>query len=284
MESDPQGRQLVMSCGAALNHLDVALRGAGILGRIERFPMDGTPAPLAIVTVQRGHRVDSDDEALLAAIAERRSDRRPFKPADLEAFVPLILLGIDALGIAGTVLTDGSRDAVASASLMTAAVHRYDSVNHHEIHWWAGHDRASDGIPRTLLGDAATASAVVGRNFPIGSLKPSGPLADAADWLLLYAAEDSPRSWLHAGEALSSVLLRATASGFATCTVSHVFQDAESRELLRQSLPPTARVDAVPQVLVRIGAAESSPLTTSSPRRTLQDVMDTTSVPQGDRR
>lgn len=275
MESDRQGRQLVMSCGAALHHLRVALRQAGVSGSVERFPMDGTPAPLAIITVRPGHRIIDEDEALFAAIGRRRSDRRPFRASDVAVWDSSLLRDLRPFEIGGTVLTAGSRDAVASASAMTAAVHRYDSKYNHEIHWWAGHDRTSDGIPKSLLGDAAATAAVVGRGFPIGSLTPPDTLRDAADWILLYASEDSPRSWLRAGEALSSILLRATTFGLATCTVSHVLQDPESRELLRRALPPAARVSAIPQLLVRVGAAMSTPLLTTSPRRSIDDVMET---------
>src|SRR5687768_9682674 len=44
---DPMNRELIMSCGAALNHLHIAARYFGFSSKIESFPEPGFPDLLA---------------------------------------------------------------------------------------------------------------------------------------------------------------------------------------------------------------------------------------------
>src|SRR6059058_2623980 len=48
--ADPDGRDLVISCGAALHHLNVAAAGSGWKARVRRMPNPYNDAQLANVT------------------------------------------------------------------------------------------------------------------------------------------------------------------------------------------------------------------------------------------
>ncbi len=274
LRMDSQGRQLVISCGAALHHLVTALLVEGCASSIERFPLDGADAPIARVAVTSLHRPDARDIALRRAIDCRHSDRRPFRRASLRGLLDSLVPECHANGVSLIHLDGDAHAVIADAAAASAALHRYDSVYQHEIRWWAGHDRPYDGIPLSLLPDLAASQAVSGSDFPTGSLPPARAGTDEADWLLLATATDSPEAWLRSGEALSLLLLSATAMQLATCTVTHVIQDPDSRELLRHALPATsARVSLHPQILVRIGAPEFPPLPRETSRRPVDDVL-----------
>jgi hypothetical protein len=84
--TDPHARELVISCGAALHHLQVALAAEGREARVRRLPDPADPACLASVTLT-GRLPGPADTALANAIPVRRTDRRRFTswpvPAEL---------------------------------------------------------------------------------------------------------------------------------------------------------------------------------------------------------
>ena len=75
--ADPTGRNLVISCGAALHHLRVAATASGWLPEVDRLPDPADPALLARVTFTPA-RPPSTAAADLRAIQERCTDRRRF--------------------------------------------------------------------------------------------------------------------------------------------------------------------------------------------------------------
>ena len=79
---DPTGRQLILSCGAALLFLRVSLRAAGLDADIDLLP-DADPDHLARVSVRRGEAPDAEASALSAAIATRHMQRSPFEPREI---------------------------------------------------------------------------------------------------------------------------------------------------------------------------------------------------------
>lgn len=77
-------RDVLISCGAVLDHCAVALAAAGWRPHVRRFPMPDDPGHIALFEViehsaQPGHR------ELAAAIGSRRSDRREFPEVRLPA-------------------------------------------------------------------------------------------------------------------------------------------------------------------------------------------------------
>ena len=51
--TDPDGRDLLVSCGAALNHCGVALAALGWQAKIQRLPNPAQPDHLASITLHR---------------------------------------------------------------------------------------------------------------------------------------------------------------------------------------------------------------------------------------
>lgn len=81
-------RDVLLGCGAVLDHCVVALAAAGWQPRVHRFPDRTDGSHLAILEVVEQPPTQADLE-LAAAIARRRADRRPYRaepipPATLE--------------------------------------------------------------------------------------------------------------------------------------------------------------------------------------------------------
>lgn len=280
---DPVGRQLIISCGAALDHLRTAAVAFKWDPRVDEFPLPGAPQHLARVRFVYGARPRSHEFDLLTAMHHRRSDRRPFGrlPADrtvtdrMRAAAELHRTGL-------TVLSEDARLTLAKASRSSAEVRRYDSTYQAELRWWAGHSFATVGIPPESRTDTAESSRVaLARSFPTpregergvpasGSttLKPPDSV-DESTVLLLSTGSDSRMDWLRCGETLSAVLLEATAAGYASCALTHLTEQTASRALI-ESLVPNG---GVPQVLVRIGMPAEGPPPRPTPRQNVSSVL-----------
>lgn len=74
--TDPDRRDLVLSCGAALHHLRVALAARGIAADVQRLPDPEDTGHLATVLVREEQTGRDADSALYPVIALRRTDRR----------------------------------------------------------------------------------------------------------------------------------------------------------------------------------------------------------------
>ncbi|HET9876484.1 MAG TPA: NAD(P)H nitroreductase, partial [Mycobacterium sp.] len=74
---DPDGRGLILSSGAALNHCVVALAALGWQSRVRRLPDPSDANHLATIEVCR-REAEQVDVTLAAAIPRRRTDRRHY--------------------------------------------------------------------------------------------------------------------------------------------------------------------------------------------------------------
>ena len=77
--TDPDSRDLIISCGIALNHCTIALAAWGWQCKIHAFPNPADPFHLAAIEVQPWGLSDLD-AAIAAAISRRRTDRRLYSP------------------------------------------------------------------------------------------------------------------------------------------------------------------------------------------------------------
>lgn len=85
---DPDGRPLIISCGAALYHLQLAMHYFGYTDRVEFFPKQDNTDLIARITATDVHNKAEDqpkDEysSLFYAITKRRTNRSPFEQRKL---------------------------------------------------------------------------------------------------------------------------------------------------------------------------------------------------------
>lgn len=270
---DHDGRDLAISCGAALHHARVAFRGLGWRPDVHLLPNPACPDHLAVLEFAPLPRIDSHVLALVAAIAARRTDRRPYLPNPIpEPTLGRLIGAAQAEGVDCTVL----RHPVARREVLTALNHA-DSVQRRnpmyaaELAEWTGTRLgARQGVPAANV-PARSARALPGRDFGPGELDNPPPTDDGATWCLLSTAVDSATDWLRVGQALSAITLAATACGLASCPISQVAEVTLVRDVIRRAaLGDTGE----PQLILRLGW----PVTTEfpgppTPRRELADVV-----------
>ncbi|MCV7151294.1 Acg family FMN-binding oxidoreductase [Mycolicibacterium pyrenivorans] len=268
--TDPDRRELMISCGASLNHAVVALAALGWQAKIHRFPNPDDPDHLAAITLHR-HAAGETDIELAAAIAKRRTDRRNFtsRPVDLGDIAwmgaRVARMGVSLRRVETT--TDFK-------AVLTQAVweHAFDPDYAEELTMWSGRYAAAAGVPARNIPESDPRAAVPSRVFAGTALDQppqAPPEFDHGVLLALGTSADDDLSRLRAGEATSLALLTASARGLATCPVSEVLEVAETRTMVRSEIFDERYF---PQMLVRVGWAppDADPLP-ATPRRPLHE-------------
>lgn len=271
--TDPDSRDLLLSCGASLNHAVVALAALGWQAKVHRLPNPGDAEHLAAIEVYR-HPASDLDVVLAAAIPRRRTDRRLYN-AWCVPDTDVALMGARAAR-AGVMLRQVAllpklQRIVAQAVWQHATDHDYLV----ELSTWSGRHAAVAGVPARSTPPSDPTAPIPGRLFagPALAQPPDvTPEDDAATVLALGTKDDSPLARLRAGEATSLMLLTATALGLASCPVTEPLEIAETREAVKEDVFGDS---GYPQMLLRIGWApvNADPLP-ATPRRPLTDVVE----------
>jgi hypothetical protein len=272
--TDPSGREAILSCGAALDHLRVAMLAAGWRAEVERFPNPDDPDHLATIEFTSVDHVTRAQRDRANAILQRRTDRLPMgQPTYWGLFEPVLRSTVDESLVTLDVLSDDERPRLVQASQLTEALRRDDASYHAELEWWTSPFASSEGVPPSaLLSDKESGRVDVAREFPVRSHRDRRREV-GVDWskiLVLSTPEDTRADVLRCGEVLSNVLLECTMAFLTTCVLTHLIELDESREIVRGLLNNGNH----PQVLIRVGIAppmEAVPPPT--PRRRPDDVL-----------
>ena len=272
--TDRTGRESVISCGAALDHLRVAAAAAGWRAEIARFPNPNDLTHLATIEFVPQEFVTDADRARADAILNRRTDRLPFyAPEGWAVFEPILRSTLDPDKAMLYVLSDAVRPQLAEASRLTEAMRRYDTSYQEELSWWTAPFEVSEGVPYSALASAADRDRVdIARTFPSGGRQSRpGPDTDRSVIAVLCTDGDSRREALGCGEVLSDILLEATMAGLATCTLTHMTELDASRDIIRTLV----RGPGDPQLLIRIGTIPPlSDPPPPTPRRPVAEVLE----------
>lgn len=257
--TDPEGRDLYLSCGAALHHLRVALRAAGLDARVHRLTDPAVPEHLAAVEPFPRPPAD-DDLALAAAIERRRSDRRVYStwPVTDELLDDLVRAADAEDGLLQVLLGESDRWKVARLVEHAAVEQALTPGVAQETGVWTGRSRsAAEGVPAAVV-PAEPAGTIPVRHFAAGDLRQAELGRDESDGTVLAVLAtrgDGPVDQLRAGEALSAVLLAATRIGLATDPISQPLEVTTTRDELRARI---LRGAAWPQLVLRVGWAPIS--------------------------
>ncbi|WP_033085881.1 Acg family FMN-binding oxidoreductase [Nocardia seriolae] len=270
---DPHGRQLVISCGAMLDHVRTAFADRGWHAEVLRLPDPKRPDYLAAIGFRPWDEVPAELRERARAIERRRTDRLPLRaPEHWEQTLGALREVAAPYRIAVDVLAEDARPSLAAASRRFGDLRRLDLLYETELDMWTGHSDGADGVPATaLVSDTEFDRVGVGRIFPSGAPSARRPgLDDRARLVVLSTAKSSVTHWLRTGEALSAVLLRCTADGLASCALTHITELPAGRELLETLVP----YPGTPQVVIRVGEAPrgADPIE-STPRRPLDEIL-----------
>jgi nitroreductase len=270
--TDPDRRDLMISCGAALNHAVVALAAMGWQAKVHRFPNPAQLDHLAAIELAR-YAAGEVDIALAAAIPRRRTDRRHFSRWSVP-WGDIALMGARAARMGVTLRRIEMTDEFRSLLAQAVQHHANDPEYLHELAVWSGRYASTAGVPARNTPMPDSAASVPARIFAGPVLKQPHdalPASDNGVVVALGTAEDDVLARLRAGEATSLVLLTATASGLSSCPVTELLEVAETRTGLRSLAFGDGQF---PQMLVRIGWApvNAEPLP-ATPRRPVDEVV-----------
>jgi len=255
--TDPEGRLLTISCGAALHHARTALAAAGWSVHVARRPDPDQPDLLATLTITGPASVSEAATRLAGAIPLRHTDRRPVSDAPLPD-AHLNAIAAAARAHAGLqVLTHGQVPDLAAAVHRAAAVRADDPRVGAELAYWTGTPAPTGtGIPTGVLPDSSAQTTVPGRDFGRTGTLPIGSGHDrAAVYALLFGTADDPVSWLRSGEALSAAWLTATTLGVSVVPLSDVVEVTYTWQTMRHLLAGLG----CPHLVLRLGIADTEP-------------------------
>jgi nitroreductase len=274
--TDSSGREAIISCGAALDHFEVAMAAIGWTTNVDQFPNPNDLDHLASIDFGPMDYVTQGRRDRAAAILRRRTNRLPFRaPKHWASFEPVLRSSFDNDLVTLDVLADDARWRLAEASRLAEALRRYDDRYHHELLWWTAPSREFEGIPQSaLLSEPDDRRVDVNRRFPIDPLdeRSSEGTYDQAKILVLSTPGDARVDALNCGEALSAILLECTMAGLATCPVTHITELEAGRDIIRDL---TVGPGATPQVLIRVGIEpQGEPTPKPTPRRPVCEVLE----------
>lgn len=266
---DPLGRNLVISCGAALDHLRVAAAAFGLEAQIDRLP-DGPGGDLLAVVRFRPGAPSAGAAEDIAVLRARSTDRRrftswPIPPSTLESLAE-VARGRGAEAVA--VVDPGARFRL---ELLTQHAHLLRSLDPGALDEQASwvRDWGRDGIPSLVL---PTDLAPVLSRYGPGLLSETRQLLESSDGVIaIGGSSDDEPCWLRTGEALSALWLEGTRDGLSIVPLSLPVELSPVRDAVRASVLDDA---LLPHILVRIGwqAIGRSELP-RTPRRPVQEVL-----------
>ncbi|UMG91898.1 hypothetical protein [Nocardioides sp. TF02-7] len=270
---DPSGRNLVLSCGAALHHFRFAAEALGWHTTVRRLPEAAAPDLLAEVRLERtGPSPTAADD--LAVLRRRCTDRRRFTswPVPDPLLAALADEAAEEGALAEPVVDVVARFRLELLSRRAQSVRDADPLAVREQLSWVRRG-GDDGIPRAVL-PAETSSADAARRsrFGTGVLDDVRAPVESGDGVIaLGGFEDVPEEWLRAGEGLSALWLRATRDGLSVVPLTLPVEVDDVRQELRDAVLGGA---FIPHLLVRIGwqAIGRSELP-RTPRRPVDDVL-----------
>lgn len=260
--ADGTGRELLISCGAALFGVRLGMRTLRYLPAAELFPDPGQPDILARVRIVGEAPITRHEAELLAAVPHRHTHRGPFTPGDVS---PRLIAGMQmdaAAERAGLTVLRGP-DQVAFVAQLVLRAAREQAVSPEladETRSWVRSDATSarDGVPAFALAQESGCEAVeLGwlpqRDFGIRGTAPVGGVPPAMT-AVLTTAEDSPADWIQAGQALHRMLLRAATRWVFASLQSQPAESARERVALRAGLG----LAGYPQLVLQFGRANTA--------------------------
>jgi nitroreductase len=274
---DPAGREMLISCGAALFGLRLAMRSQGYLPAVHLLPEPGRLRLLARVTLGAGGRpMTADEQRLLEAVPHRHTHRGAFDPVPLPAgLLPRLQHDAVAEGAALEIIDPGL--AYQRLSDIVAAAGRrldLDPRGRAEVRRWSRRagSAARDGIPaaafaartREQRGRLRQRDFDLGRGIGLLSAGEPGPAVTA----VLLTAGDRRADWLHAGQALHRMLLHAASAWVFASLYTQPLEAAPIRALIRERLA----LPGAPQMLLQLGVARTTRATARRPPGELIDL------------
>ena len=275
LRMDPLGREMLISCGAALFGLRLAVRSLGYMPVVELLPDRAHLRLLARVRLGAVAPMTALERRMLEALPHRHTHRGPFAPGPLpDGLLPG--LQHDALAEGAELVLVDQAIAYRKLADIADAVSRKQDRNpaaRAEVRRWSRDlgDPAHDGVPAHTFpahadhgpGRLAQRDFDLGRG--LGLLPASGPPPAAT--AVLITRGDGRADWLRAGQALHRLLAHAAGSWVFASLHTQPLEAEVSRDLIRERLA----LPGDPQMLLQLGLAHTAHATA---RRSPADLIE----------
>lgn len=278
---DPDGRQLTISCGAAVFYARLALRLQGLDTEIE--VLDGAADPsgdlVARLTPVPGAPVTPAERAMAEEATRRHTQRGPFRDEPVgPASIAEVRRAAEAEGAWVRMLTE-TAEQIALAVLLNRAeeAETADDAYRAELATWTHRpEEGADGVPADALPEDVRArhTTVRVRDFALEGDRAGEPSDDSGDApaverpvvAVIGTQDDGVLDWVVAGQAMAHLLLRAAADGVQASPLGQVIDVPWARTRLGVELGAIGH----PQMVLRLGYGTPGPAT---PRREVGDVL-----------
>ncbi len=288
--ADASGREMLISCGAALFNARLAVRARGYLPQTRLLPDPALPLLIARLSWAARQPVTDYELQLLRQVTRRRTHRGGFDPLPLSArLLAEITAAVARDGAALRIISEpGSRAVLASEVESAEARQHADSRYVQELASWVAPPGSirRDGLPHTAyparpehtVPDFPGRDFARGRHWGLPRFGSATASHSAGVACLITTTRDRPVDWITAGQALQRLLLTCASCGVAAAMHSQPLELAVPRQRIRALLCE----GDYPQLVLRLGSVTQ---TGASVRRPLGSVLHLKSAntgPDGD--
>ena len=253
--ADPYGREMLISCGAALYTLCLATRQSGRRPEVRIMPDPEEPGLVAEVDIGPPHATTAEERRMHEQIKRRRGHRGGFRPGGLppgllqalrgQAYAEHVSLRIAADPRVCAALAALTEPPPSRSSARTPRTRRRRPAGR-------GAGRPGATRARTRAGHGALDPGYSARDVaPDRHWGPSGGDRQSAAGVvaLLTTCEDGRRDWLRAGRALQRILLCAAGHDVSAAFHAPALEVPELREFIRGRFCDAS----YPQMILRLG-------------------------------
>jgi len=270
LRADPDGREMLISCGAALYGLRLAVRSLGFLAEVDLLP---DRPMLARVRLGSRSAMTPAERRMLKAVPHRHTHRGAFDAGPLPDGLLADLQADACAEGADLIVVDPATTGRELAAIAASAGREQDRdpESRAEISRWSrdAASEARDGVPAHAFpavpdhgpGRLPQRDFDLGRG--LGLITAHDPPAQVT--AVLCTAGDGEREWLRAGQALQRLLLHAASQWVFASLNTLPLEDPATRALIEGCLPHPGS----PQMLLQFGLSRT---THPTARRAAADV------------
>lgn len=277
---DPDGRSVLLSCGAALELAQLGFATMGWRTEVSRLPDPARPDLLARIRPVGRQALTPATVGRAEAAERRHSERRPFRaepvPDDL---VESLVAAARADGVyAYAVQRADERLDLAVVFSWADGVEAADPAYRAELAHWTRHpdEGAPDGIPAESVPHAVAGrprhTDVPVRDFEAG-ITGGQDLAEPVDeqplYVVLFTVADDAEARLRAGEAYARVAVEVERLGLASSAMTQAVDLPALRERFRTLMDWPDH----PQMVLRVGWPRPGAPAVPTHRRPLSEVL-----------
>jgi nitroreductase len=275
---DPDGRSVLLSCGAALELARLGFAAAGWRTEVDRLPDEDDPDLLARIRTVSRAAVESATVERAEAAERRHTERRPFlvEPVADAAIRSVLAAATDTGVYAYAVQRADEKLDLAVVFSWADGVELADPAYRAELAHWTRATDAPDGVPAAAVPHAPVGALrhtdVPVRDFEAG-ITGGQELTETIDerpvYLVVFSTADDRTARLRAGEAYARICVEAERLDLASSAMTQAVDLPAVRERFRMLMNWPDH----PQMVLRVGHPQPGPTPPPTGRRSLTAVL-----------